>query len=271
MATYYLIAGHGSGDPGAVGNGYQEWKLAREFNDLLAKYLKLLKQKVVIYNPGGTLSSSKDMYQETKKGKGLWRKTPNNDIIVENHLNAGSKTAKGTETLICMSLAADNYDKKMHEALAKFFVDRGIKKRADLLNMNVCAERGLNYRLNEMCFISNKADATKFVKEMDKVAREMAEKLVGKKVESSSQRIGIGKFVGESGTEVWCELFAWDIVEDYLNGLDRYRWGVKINTASKRDIRKVKDNTHAGQFKPNSTIRYMSLPKGLEKKMQSKL
>lgn len=273
MAHYYLIGGHGNGDPGACAHGYQEWDLARQFNALLGKYLKQLGQKVTIYNGTGNVNTTKDMFQQTAKNKGLWVFTPDNRIIVENHLNSIKGDVHGTETLIGFGLSADQYDKSMNKALANFFTNRGIKKRPDLLNINVAKLRGLNYRLNELCFISNKNDVQKLVKNMDKIAREMAETLTGKKINqpAPAKSIGIGTFMGQSGVEVYAELFEWDIIIGYLNGLDYYNYEVKVNTGGVRNIYSAKTGKKVGEFKPSSTPRHMHLSNATMKKLQNRI
>lgn len=260
------------GDPGAVGNGYQEWESARQFNNHLAKHLKALGQKVTIYNSKGTISTTKDMYQQTAKGQGLWVFTPNNRIIIETHLNSATKTANGTETLIGVSLTADKYDKAMNKALTEFFHNRGIKKRADLLNINVAQQRGLNYRLNELCFISNKNDIATLTDEMDKIAAEMAKKLTGKVIPSEppkkpSEAIGWAYFMGKSENIVKVEIFPWDLYLKKYNNLDKFAHEIKIVTSSKRAIYNDAGKI-VGYFSEDSGSRLMYINTELENKMK---
>lgn len=164
----YLISGHGNGDPGAIGNGYQEQDLTRKFNKLLLRHFKNNKVKVKLHN------IKQDVYQLTAKGKGMYSFKNNNKIYIETHFNAASnKNANGCETLIAQGLVADDYDKTIQKTLSKYFENRGIKKRSDLLNMNVAKQRGLNYRLIEVCFISNKDDVIKLINDMDNIAKEL--------------------------------------------------------------------------------------------------
>lgn len=233
MAKYFLCAGHGNLDPGAVGNGYQEWKLARDFNDLLAKYLKELGQTVQVYNSFGTLATTKDMYQQSLKGQGLYSFKVDDRIVFETHLNSASdKSAHGTELWIGAGLAADKYDKAINNVLAKYFANRGIKKSSALLNMNIAKQRGINYRLVELCFISNKDDVNKFVKEMDNIARDMAEALTGKslKPKKASEAIGKAYFMRKDKKECWLYIYPWDIMVRKVNNWDRYAHEMDIHT-----------------------------------------
>lgn len=182
MATFYLVAGHGQGDSGATGNGYQEQALARQFNDKLATYLKQCGASVEVYD------KNKDLYQQTRNGGGLYRMNLNNKVVIETHLNAFNKKAYGSEVLIKSGLKADSYDNAIIKTLAKYFVNRGIKGRNDLLNMSVCASKGWNYRLIELCFIDNKNDVDILVKNMDKIAKDMAQALTGKAATASASK-----------------------------------------------------------------------------------
>lgn len=175
MSTFYLVAGHGQGDSGAVGNSYREDLLARQFNDKLAIYLKKCGASVEMFN------KNQNLYMQTANGKGIYSLNLKGKIVIETHLNAFNGSAYGTEVLIKSGLKADSYDIAILNTLAKYFYNRGFKSRNDLLNMNVCAQKGINYRLIELCFIDNKNDINIFIKNMDTIAKLMAENLTGQK------------------------------------------------------------------------------------------
>lgn len=271
MARYFLCAGHGNLDCGAIGNGYQEWKLARQFNDLLAKYLKELGQSVQVYNSAGSLATTKDMYQQSLKGQGLYSFKVDDRIVFETHLNSASdKSAHGTELWICAGLAADKYDKAVNSVLAKYFVNRGIKKSSALLNMNIAKQRGINYRLIELCFISNKDDVAKFVKEMDNIAREMSEQLTGKSLAPSKkdESIGIAYFLGKDMKECKLNIYPWDIYKSKVNNVDKYAHLIEINT-NERAIYNVETGKKVNIWK-GKVERLMYINTALEKKMRRK-
>ena len=75
-----LIAGHGAGDPGAIGNGYKEADLVRE---LLSKIKSILDpfSNVTVFD------TTKNMYRHLKSGK-TFDFSPF-DYILELHFNAG--------------------------------------------------------------------------------------------------------------------------------------------------------------------------------------
>ena len=77
-----LIAGHGQGDPGAMGNGYKEADLTREF--------------VAGLKPLLTPFAEVDIYDTSKKmsyqlSQGVWFNFKNYDYVFEPHFNALKK------------------------------------------------------------------------------------------------------------------------------------------------------------------------------------
>ncbi|WP_423363368.1 N-acetylmuramoyl-L-alanine amidase [Mycoplasma sp. P36-A1] len=227
---YYLIGGHGAGDPGAVGNGYKEYKLTREFNALLAKYLKKLGKSVHIYD------TSRDMYQQSAKGKGLYSwPHGTKPIIIETHFNAGVSSAHGSEVLIGSGLAADKYDKSILKALDKYFTNRGIKKRSDLLNMNIAKQKGLNYRLVEVAFITSKSDMKTYQANKSKLAQYMAEQLTDKKLVNNSKPKGdqpthSAYFRGNDNKECYINIYSWDKIGKASLTSNYYDTPVEIHT-----------------------------------------
>lgn len=156
-----LVAGHGQGDVGAVGNGFKEADLTREFVNLLVPHLKW------------NASAQIDVYDTSKD---MFRNNPLNgyDEVIEFHFNAASPAAHGTEILISKGTKPDSIDDAILGALSKYFTNRGFKYRNDLKNMNHYASKGVAYRLVEICFISNSNDMAIYNNNKDAIAREMA-------------------------------------------------------------------------------------------------
>ena len=75
-----LIAGHGAGDSGAVGNGYKEADLTRELVKLIAKHLKDY-ATVTIYD------QTRNAYKDVNNGK-LGVGTNQYDYALEIHFNS---------------------------------------------------------------------------------------------------------------------------------------------------------------------------------------
>lgn len=233
----YFIGGHGKGaistDPGACANSQQEWKVVRELMSRVAIYLKQLKVNVTLYNNQYVLTKTKDMFQQTYIGKGLWDFTVNDRLVFEWHLNSSKdKTSNGTELIISTGLKPDKYDIAVNKALGKYFKQRGIKQRDDLLTINVAAYRGINYRLIETCFISNKDDINKLIKNMDNIARDLAEAISGKSLapKKASEAIGKAYFMRKDKKECWLYIYPWDIMVRKVNNWDRYAHEMDIHT-----------------------------------------
>lgn len=75
-----LISGHGAGDPGAVGNNYQEKDLTREVVDILAKKIQNY-ANVEIYD------QSRNAYNDVK-GKNTIVNFGEYEYVLEVHFNA---------------------------------------------------------------------------------------------------------------------------------------------------------------------------------------
>lgn len=161
MAKLFIICGHGAGDPGACGNGYQEAERVRA----LAKRIKKF---------GGNSVKVGDTSKNWYKSKLVNKKNiPSGSLVLELHMDSAAKSAKGAHIIIKNGMDADKYDKALADYLAKEFPGRSNKivKRSDLANINRAAAAGINYRLAECGFITNAGDAKKFNSEMDEIAK----------------------------------------------------------------------------------------------------
>lgn len=157
----YLISGHGDGDPGAIGNGYREADQVRK----LADRIKALGGDSVQVHPKSRNAYAEDDLRDYP--------IPKDAQVVELHMDSSGASARGAHVIIDGSLTADKYDTALANALAAFFPGRANKivRRDDLKNVNQAANRGISYRLVENGFISNKADADKFERQIDDLAR----------------------------------------------------------------------------------------------------
>lgn len=157
----YVIAGHGDGDSGAVGNGYREADQVRK----LADRIKALGGSSVQVHPKARNAYAEDDLRDYA--------IPAGAQVVELHMDSGPASARGAHVIIDGSLTADRYDTALANALAAFMPGRASKivRRDDLKNVNQAASRGISYRLVENGFISNKADADKFNSQIDDLAR----------------------------------------------------------------------------------------------------
>jgi N-acetylmuramoyl-L-alanine amidase len=162
MNKLYLVAGHGQGDPGAVGNGYKEADLTRRIAAALYNKLKG-KIDVELYSTSMNLFQSKN-YSVFKA----------NSYVLEIHLNAATATANGVELLMKQGLAVDKVSNSIYNSLTGYFTARGIKQCNDLANMNYFASRGIGYSLLEVCFISNSNDVSNLINKFDEIVTSLA-------------------------------------------------------------------------------------------------
>ncbi|MBQ4109689.1 MAG: N-acetylmuramoyl-L-alanine amidase [Clostridia bacterium] len=163
-----LIAGHGQGDPGAVGNGFSEADLTRETVTAISKNLENYAE-VDVFDFG------KNMYQYLKDGNTY--PFNNYDYVLEVHFNAFNGSAYGTEVLVHQNEASVSVEEKILENMALLgFVKRGVKKRSDLLVMNTVKKiYGVSHALLEVCFIDNKGDMERYQANKEGVFKAIAE------------------------------------------------------------------------------------------------
>lgn len=157
----YVIFGHGAGDCGACGNGYTEAERVRALEPYLKKY-------------GGDnveiLDTSRNWYADNGISS---LNIPSSDCLIEIHLDAASPSAMGGHIIIYKDYAPDNYDKVLASMLKEMFPGRSqlIVGRDDLANPNRAANKGINYRLIEVCFITNTSDISKYNNNLDTIAK----------------------------------------------------------------------------------------------------
>lgn len=161
MPKLFVIAGHGAGDPGAGGFGFNEAERVRH----LATRMKAL---------GGSMVELGDFSRNYYEDKGLnTLKVAPGTQIIELHMDSAGKDARGGHVIIKNGFAPDQYDKELALFISTMCPGRAetIVNRASLANVNRAAARGLPYRLLECCFISNRDDLDKFNKQTDDLAR----------------------------------------------------------------------------------------------------
>ena len=162
MAKLFVIAGHGAGDPGAEGNGYQE---AERVRALAAKIGELGGDRVTV---GDT---SRDWYADNGISN---LDLPSDTAIIELHMDGSvSPSARGAHVIIKAGSNADANDNALASMLGSILPGRSslIVGRDDLANVNRAAARGFNYRLVEFGFITNAEDVHIFNTQMEDIAR----------------------------------------------------------------------------------------------------
>lgn len=160
MAHIFVIPGHGAGDPGAGGGGYNEAERVRA----LATRMKEL---------GGDDVTLADFSRDYYKDNGISTlDIPKDWEIIELHMDASSFSARGGHVVINSTFDPDRYDNALASFISGYFPGRAdiIVKRSNLSNPKRAAARGYSYRLLECCFISNADDREKFNANMGEVA-----------------------------------------------------------------------------------------------------
>lgn len=177
MKKHLVICGHGLRrdgvyDPGAINysKNLKEADLVRKLVNLMSKYSQ---------NIDYVTDKNVYDYNNIASYRGY-------ETVTELHLNAFNTAAKGTEVLIYHKHDADDLDNKLLAVGAKYFANRGIKKRDGLRNVTNAALAGFNYRLIEVCFVDNDEDVDKFQKHMDDIARQYVEAIENRVIQVKS-------------------------------------------------------------------------------------
>ena len=157
----WVCCGHGDGDSGAVGGGYTE---AERVRVLGARIAELGGDAVVLMDPSRNWYASRGFDSVS---------VPSGDAVVELHMDSSSASARGAHVIYKAGFVPDAYDVALADFVSGLFPGRAVRLsgRADLRNCNVCARRGINYRLVENGFISNASDRAIFNANVDVLAR----------------------------------------------------------------------------------------------------
>lgn len=176
-----LIAGHGAGDPGAVGNGQKEAVETRKITEILS--LKLSQYaSVCVYD------TTRNAFKDVKNGV---FKIGSFDYALEIHFNASNGKGRGTEIFVTKSETGTSVEKKIMNKLSSFFKNRGVKV-GNFAVINTIKKKGISSALLEVCFIDNAEDMKVYNSNIDKIAEAITEGIVkgfGLKKQSSKKTI----------------------------------------------------------------------------------
>lgn len=161
MSHLYVICGHGRGDSGAVGGGYNE---AERVRTLGRRIKELGGENVTLHDTNDNAYAS-----DAISHLGI----PKDWQIVELHMDSGPSSARGGHVIIKAGFRADKYDSELARLISGIFPGRSqsVVGRGDLANPNRAARRGYGYRLVENGFISNDKDRAIFNASIDQLAR----------------------------------------------------------------------------------------------------
>ncbi len=180
--TILLIAGHGSGDPGATGyiSKGEHLYMKENFFPAMKKFLPK-EHKVVffsdynVYMRGDIVALAKSHGSDT--------------IAVEMHYDALTMDsgASGGHVIVHSDFVPDSIDLAIRDAIKKNVGVRyshkgysGISGRSNLANVNRAANGGVNYRLVELGFCTDKGDVDVLLNKTEQYAKDFVEALLGK-------------------------------------------------------------------------------------------
>ena len=176
-----LIAGHGAGDSGAVGNGYKE-------ADLTRKIVAAIEPKLKKYCSVGVYPTSRNAYDDVQNGTfadcvpGGIRSY---NYVFEVHLNSSADDPDGngvtTGTEIYITSAEEGYTVEtaiLKNVCSMGFRNRGVKRK-DFSVIATCKNYGVSSALLESCFIDDQDDVDLLVPNIDKLAQKVVNGIAG--------------------------------------------------------------------------------------------
>ncbi len=192
--TDLFIAGHGKKRNGTFDSGATGYISKGEHRYMTEDLFPAMKK----YIPDGEKAIFHTDYNvyDYRNIVNLAKKYGNNTRVTEFHFDgATNKNAKGGHVIIHKDFKPDDLDIKLRNAIRdtvginKAYVHRnyiGVSGRSDLANVNRCATGGINYRLLELGFGSNKGDSDYMIKNVDTIAKELVKAFYGK-IKTSSK------------------------------------------------------------------------------------
>lgn len=163
MISILLIAGHGAGDSGAVGNGLKESDLTREFANLI---LKKLKNTCYV----DLADTSRNWFE--------YLRTNNHDFsyydyVLEIHFNAGGGT--GSEIYVTSSEQGITVEESVLKNLCETagYANRGVKRKNFTVIQSIKSQ-GISSALLEVCFVDNVIDIDIYEQKKELLAQAVA-------------------------------------------------------------------------------------------------
>ena len=176
-----LIAGHGAGDSGAVGNGYKE-------ADLTRKIVAAIEPKLKKYCSVGVYPTSRNAYDDVQNGT-FANHVPGGirsyNYVFEVHLNSSADDPDGngvtTGTEIYITSAEEGYTVEtaiLENVCSMGFRNRGVKRK-DFSVIATCKNYGVSSALLESCFIDDHDDVDLLVPNIGKLAQKVVDGIAG--------------------------------------------------------------------------------------------
>lgn len=188
MTTYLCIAGHGRNRAtGGFDSGATGYMTKGEHRFFKEDFFPAMKRhvhpddKFVFFSDYNVYSANNIV--SLAKGYG------NDTVVTEFHFDAtGNNTASGGHVIIYSGFEPDKVDLAIRDVIAKHIGlaypihkgHKGISGRNNLRNVNNTANGGVNYRLPELFFGTNKRDVEKAVANLDEYAKDMVKAIAGR-------------------------------------------------------------------------------------------
>lgn len=220
-----LIAGHGAGDSGAVGNGYKE-------ADLTRKIVAAIEPKLKKYCSVGVYPTSRNAYDDVQNGT-FANHVPGGirsyNYVFEVHLNSSADDPDGngvtTGTEIYITSAEEGYTVEtaiLENVCSMGFRNRGVKRK-DFSVIATCKNYGVSSALLESCFIDDQDDVDLLVPNIGKLAQKVVDGIAGGfgLKASSGSNTSTGTSKPSSGNSSSSKKSISQIAKEVING----KWG----------------------------------------------
>lgn len=204
--TDLFIAGHGKKRNGSFDSGATGFISKGEHRYMTENLFPAMKK----YLPDGVKPIFHTEYNVYDYGDivSLANKYGKNTRVTEFHFDSAmNRSAKGGHVIVHKSYKPDDLDIKLRNTIRdtvginsvyKHSGYGGISGRSDLANVNRSAKGGVNYRLLELGFGSNKTDSDYMIKNVDTIAKELVKAYYGeiKTTQKSDKlyRVQVGAF-----------------------------------------------------------------------------
>lgn len=154
-----LIAGHGDGDSGAVGNGYEEADLTREFAELLFEKLKALCDVDLA-------DKNRNWFEYLGKNNYDFSKY---NYVLEIHFNSGGGT--GSEVYVTNAENGVTVEESILKNMCNIvgYRNRGVKRK-DFRVISRVKSQGISSALLEVCFIDSSSDVSTYQNNKNMIA-----------------------------------------------------------------------------------------------------
>ena len=206
-----LIAGHGAGDTGALGNGYKEADLTRELVRMINEELSEYEVDVDVYAPGH------NAFYDVQNGT---FKVGRYDYALEVHFNAASASAHGSEIFVTDVETDITVEKNIMKELKRYFTlrDSDGVKRTNFLVITTLKNQGISAALLETCFISNKNDMIVYDTNKKAIAEDIAHSLADsfklKKKPRKAKNTHVVKYMASDRKEYYLNVYGADKLEN---------------------------------------------------------